>query len=142
MTRTSRVKVSPLPITQDEPVADVTFESGSERVRALRQRPDLADAVRARQAALRQADREHVMGLAMLRQAADLTQVELAEQLGVGQAAIAKMEHRPDLLLSTLRAYIAGIGGRARLVVSFDDDRQVELDLDTFTPNRGGATEK
>jgi DNA-binding XRE family transcriptional regulator len=123
-------------MTDAPTTAAVTFESGTERVRALRERPDLAATIRARQNDLRQADRAHSMGLALLRQAADLTQVELARQLGVGQAAVAKIERRPDLLLSTLRAYIAGVGGHARLVVDFDDDRRVELDLDTFTPGR------
>lgn len=109
------------------------FSSGDTRVTALRNRPDLAPAVDARRARLRQADREHAIGLATVRNAARLTQAELATVLGVGQAAVAKMERRPDLLLSTLRSYINGAGGHARLVVDFPDgDRRVELDLDTL----------
>ena len=116
--------------TQAEPSE---FSSGDARVSALRSRPDLAPAVAARRARLRQADREHAIGLATVRNAARLTQAELATVLGVGQAAVAKMERRPDLLLSTLRSYINGAGGHARLVVDFPDgDRRVELDLDTF----------
>jgi DNA-binding XRE family transcriptional regulator len=111
----------------------VTFEPGTERLNALLARPDLADEVAARREQLRQADREHAIGLAMIRQAANLTQTELAETLGVGQAAVAKIERRQDLLLSTLRAYLAAAGGRARLVVEFDDGaRLVELDLETL----------
>lgn len=113
-----------------------TFESGTDRVKALRNRADLEDAVDARRPELRQADRAHAMGLAMLRRAANFTQVELAEQLGVGQAAIAKLERRPDLLLSTLRGYIRGLGGHARLVVDFDGESTVELDLDTLAVPR------
>lgn len=109
------------------------FSSGDARVTALRNRPELARVVAARRARLRQADREYAIGLATVRNAAQLTQAELATVLGVGQAAVAKMERRPDLLLSTLRSYINGAGGHARLVVDFADGaRRVELDLDTI----------
>jgi Helix-turn-helix. len=109
------------------------FSSGDARVTDLRNRPELARAVAARRARLRQADREYAIGLATVRNAAQLTQAELATVLGVGQAAVAKMERRPDLLLSTLRSYINGAGGHARLVVDFEDGgRRVELDLDTI----------
>jgi hypothetical protein len=87
------------------------FSSGDARVTALRNRPELARAVAARRARLRQADREYAIGLATVRNAAQLTQAELATVLGVGQAAVAKMERRPDLLLSTLRSYINGRRG-------------------------------
>jgi hypothetical protein len=89
--------------TTDPTDEATTFESGTDRVSALRNRTDLKGVVGARRQELRQADRAHAMGLAMLRRAANFTQMELAEQLGVGQAAIAKLERRPDLLLSTLR---------------------------------------
>ncbi len=124
-------------MTATDPADEATtFESGTDRVTALRNRADLKDAVDARRQELRQADRAHAMGLAMLRRAANFTQVELAEQLGVGQAAIAKLERRPDLLLSTLRGYVRGLGGHARLVVDFDGDATVELDLDTLAVPR------
>jgi hypothetical protein len=41
-----------------------------------------------------------------LRQAAELTQVELARGLGVTQAAISRIEQPHDLLLSTLNSYL------------------------------------
>jgi Helix-turn-helix domain len=119
------------PMTQTP--EQTAFSSGDARVTALRNRPELARAVAARRARLRQADREYAIGLATVRNAAQLTQAELATVLGVGQAAVAKMERRPDLLLSTLRSYINGAGGHARLVVDFaDGGRRVELDLDTI----------
>ena len=109
------------------------FVSGDERLTALRNRPDIAAALPAKREQLREADRAHAMGLAMIRRAANLTQNEIAEQLGVGQAAIAKLERRPDLLLSTLRAYIVAVGGHLRLVVDFEHGQEVELELDTVT---------
>jgi transcriptional regulator with XRE-family HTH domain len=47
-------------------------------------------------------DRAYAMNLAMIRKAAQLTQVEVAKRLGVGQAAVSRMESRGDMLLSTL----------------------------------------
>src|SRR5262249_55584931 len=76
-----------------------------------------------------EADRTYAMGLAALRQAAALTQVELARRLGVTQAAISRMEQPHDLLLSTLNAYLAATGGTARMIVSFADGHETTLDL-------------
>ena len=42
------------------------------------------------------------------RQPADLTQVELATQMGVAQAEISRIEKRHDMLLSTLTSYQIG----------------------------------
>ena len=106
-----------------------SFVSGDERVRRLRERPDLAGEVATAKQEMRDADRAHAMGLAAIRRAADLTQTELATQLGVSQAAVAKTEQRRDLLLSTLNAYLEAIGGHMRIVVSFDGGAEVELDL-------------
>lgn len=63
------------------------------------------------------------------RQAAELTQVELARRMGVTQAAISRMEQPHDLLLSTLNSYLQAIGGTARMVVSFADGHETTLDL-------------
>ena len=55
------------------------FSSGDARVTALRNRPELARAVAARRARLRQADREYAIGLATVRNAA---QRSLVTELG------------------------------------------------------------
>jgi DNA-binding transcriptional regulator YiaG len=106
-----------------------TFVPGDERVRRLRNTPGLAEDVETARREMRDADRAHAMGLAAIRRAADLTQTELARQLGVSQAAVAKTEQRRDLLLSTLNAYLEAIGGHMRIIVSFDGGSEVELDL-------------
>lgn len=54
-----------------------------------------------------------------LRLAAERTQEELAAALGVGQDAISRLERRSDMLLSTLRHYVEGMGGRLHLVAQF-----------------------
>ncbi|RAV00263.1 helix-turn-helix domain-containing protein [Mycolicibacter senuensis] len=60
------------------------------------------------------------MDLAGLRRTAGLTQVELAANLGVGQAQVSKIERQSDMLLSTLSAYLTALGVEARVVVEVD----------------------
>jgi transcriptional regulator with XRE-family HTH domain len=76
------------------------------------------------------------MGFGKLRQARQMTQVALAERLDVPQGAISRMERRTDLLLSTLRQYIEGMGGRLELKAVFPE---AEFLLDTLAPEKGAA---
>ena len=46
-----------------------------------------------------------------LRRVRELTQERMAELLGVGQDNISRLEGRADMLLSTLRSYVAAMGG-------------------------------
>ncbi|MCL2876028.1 MAG: helix-turn-helix domain-containing protein [Betaproteobacteria bacterium] len=62
-----------------------------------------------------------------LRQAAELTQCDLAATLNVGQEAISHLEKRNDMLLSTLRHYVEGMGGQLDLVVRFPGRPPVSL---------------
>jgi DNA-binding XRE family transcriptional regulator len=84
---------------------EVKFIRGNDRISQLAQRPDIATGVAQVRADMAEADRTHAMGLAALRQAAELTQVELARRLGVTQAAISRIEQPHDLLLSTLNGH-------------------------------------
>ena len=54
-----------------------------------------------------------------LRRAAQQTQEQLAATLGVRQDTISRLEKRSDILLSTLRHYVEGMGGRLDLVAQF-----------------------
>ena len=108
---------------------EVTFIHGNDRINQLAQRPDIADGVNRVRAEMAEADRTYAMGLAALRQAAELTQAELARRLGVTQAAVSRIEQPHDLLLSTLNAYLQAIGGTARMIVSFADGHEAVLDL-------------
>jgi DNA-binding transcriptional regulator YiaG len=108
---------------------EVRFIRGNDRINRLAQRPDIAAEVTQVRADMAEADRTYAMGLAALRQAAELTQVELARRLGVTQAAISRMEQPHDLLLSTLNSYLQAIGGTARMIVSFADGHETTLNL-------------
>jgi hypothetical protein len=114
---------------------EVKFIRGNDRINQLTQRPDIADGVARVRAEMAEADRTYAMGLGALRQAAELTQVELARRLGVTQAAISRIEQPHDLLLSTLNAYLGAIGGRASVIVTFADGHEAVLDLSSSPPN-------
>ena len=55
-----------------------------------------------------------------VRDRAKLSQRELAAKLGTSQSAVAKIEQRGDVLLSTLIAYVKAAGGRYSIEVEFD----------------------
>lgn len=62
-----------------------------------------------------------------LRRAMVLTQEKMAEELGIGQEGISRLEKRSDLLISTLRGYVEAMGGELRLVAEFPDRPPVLL---------------
>lgn len=77
------------------------------------------------------------MGLAALRQAFGLTQVELAKRLEVTQGNVAQIEKRGDLLVSTLASYLHAVGGEVRIVVQFPGGHAIEVELDALAPATG-----
>ena len=64
---------------------------------------------------------EVVIDLPAIRRAAGVTQVELAERLGVGQGQVSRTEHQTDLLLSSLTAYLRALGVNAELRIQVKD---------------------
>lgn len=63
-----------------------------------------------------------------LRVAAEQTQQDLAAALGVGQDTISRLERRSDMLLSTLRHYVEGMGGTLELVAKFPNRPPVVIE--------------
>ena len=70
---------------------------------------------------------EDEKSLCDLRRALALTQEKMAEELGIGQDGISRLEKRSDLLISTLRGYIEAMGGNLRLVAEFPNRPPVML---------------
>lgn len=66
--------------------------------------------------------------LQTLRKSQNLTQVDMAETLGMTQDNISRLEKRPDVLISSLHKYIQGLGGELDLIVRFPDSDPVILD--------------
>ena len=70
------------------------------------------------------------MPLNELRQARGLSQQALAAMLQVEQVAIAKLERRTDMYISTLRSHIEAMGGVLEIVAKFPDGA---VKIQTFT---------
>jgi hypothetical protein len=61
------------------------------------------------------------MTLQALRVALEKTQEELSTVLHIKQDGISRLEHRSDMLLSTLSKYISAMGGTLKLTAEFPD---------------------
>lgn len=59
--------------------------------------------------------------LTELRNALGVSQEELGQLLEKKQAAISRFERRSDMHISTLRDFIAALGGRLEVIASFPD---------------------
>ncbi|MDR2701937.1 MAG: helix-turn-helix domain-containing protein [Spirochaetaceae bacterium] len=56
-----------------------------------------------------------------LRNARGLSQRVLADALHIQQPAVAKMEKRTDMYISTLRSHIEAMGGELEIIARFPD---------------------
>lgn len=63
------------------------------------------------------------LDLAELRQHRNVTQVQLADVLGISQGNVSQLEHRTELYLSTLREYVEALGGHLELAAVFPEER-------------------
>jgi len=73
------------------------------------------------------------MALEGLRDARQLTQVQMAQLLKISQGAVSKVERRRDMFVSTLRNYVRAIGGDLQIRAVFPEgdvliDQFSELD--------------
>ena len=61
------------------------------------------------------------IGLYALRRTLDLSQTDLAAELGISQSAVSQLERGEDVRVSTLRSYVHGLGARLKIIAVFDD---------------------
>jgi transcriptional regulator with XRE-family HTH domain len=59
------------------------------------------------------------MRLKELRRARELSQQSIADDLGMDQGNVSKLEQRTDMYISTLRRYIEALGGSLEIVARF-----------------------
>lgn len=73
----------------------------------------------------RMLDEVRAYRLRELREASDLTQVELAGRLHVSQNRVSRIEHGDidRAQVDTLRKYVEAVGGRLRIEVELGDER-------------------
>jgi DNA-binding XRE family transcriptional regulator len=67
------------------------------------------------------------MTLRDLRHARKLTQVRMAQTLGITQDSVSRLEKRSDLWLSTLRKTVKALGGNLFLIAEFPDRAPIIL---------------
>ena len=85
------------------------------------------DRINAKAARMGQEMIDHSDSLAEIRKAMSKTQSEIARELGVGQVAVAQMEKRSDLLLSTLQRYVRAAGAELSVVVRTKQGAEIVL---------------
>jgi len=69
------------------------------------------------------------MPLQELRKALSLTQEQIAEKLGISQAAVSKMENRPDTHIRTLARFVEAMGGTLKVTAQFPQGTVCLTDL-------------
>jgi predicted transcriptional regulator len=103
--------------------------------RSFRDLTNKMSAPRRARVATKAAALETAMSLHEVRKVREVSQQELAEKLGVGQPAVAKLEHRPDMFVSNLRRYVEALGGGLEISAHFPDRTVIiELDEDVEEP--------
>ena len=116
-------------MTEDPTPEAAVFVRGNGRLDRLLSDPRIAADVAQAHAGADEMDRVNAMNLAMIRKAAQMTQVEVARKLGVGQGAVSRLEGRGDMLLSTLYSYLTATGADAASIVVIVHGQKIELDL-------------
>ena len=76
------------------------------------------------------------MPLQAIRRARQMTQATVAEELGINQENVSRLERRSDFLISSLRNYLEAMGGELRLVVDFPNRPSIAIagisDLESY----------
>jgi DNA-binding XRE family transcriptional regulator len=65
---------------------------------------------------------QRVRLLQELREKRHISQVDVADKLGVRQPTVSKIERREDVNLGTLRRYIRALGGELHILARFKDE--------------------
>lgn len=86
-----------------------------------------------------QAGRVVGQSLRAMREAAGLTQLDIASRLRVGQAAISKIEQRGDVQISSLQRYVEALGASLRIDAAFpvhsEIGNRIEAELGRIVEN-------
>lgn len=108
------------------------FRRANKKIDELVNNPLIAEDVRRYAAERETVNRIYARGLAEIRKASNLTQQEMATLLNTDQGTVSRIERRDDLLLSTLRQYLAATGAQHPKIVVEKDGVEIALELDSF----------
>jgi DNA-binding XRE family transcriptional regulator len=78
----------------------------------------------------------NVKGLSGFRQAAGVSQSDLAKALNIAQPSVSSLEHSNDLLCSTLARYVQALGGECEIVVTLADNTRLALSLEQLVTSK------
>ena len=81
---------------------------------------------------------DDIVSLSSLRKSRGLSQAQLARRLGITQSDVSKLERRPDVRLSTLRAAVEAIGATLRIEAEFPDGTVARLAIGRRPEREGG----
>ena len=84
--------------------------------------------------------RQHT--LAQVRRARQLTQAVIGTNLDMDQSAVSRLEHRSDILLSTLRSFIQATGGDLHLIATYPDSPPVSLQIGPSPADTGNQRQR
>ncbi|ELB93466.1 hypothetical protein Rwratislav_08807 [Rhodococcus wratislaviensis IFP 2016] len=115
-----------------EPTPRMRFNRANDRIDKLAADPLIADDVRRYREEREAVNKVHAQGLADIRKASNLTQQQVAAALDTDQGTVSRIERRDDLLLSTLRQYLAATGAEHPKIVIEKEGVEITLDLDSF----------
>ena len=82
------------------------------------------------------------MPLHELRRARALTQRDLAATLKVNQPAVAKLEQRADVYVSSLRSYIEAVGGKLKIIAEFPEGEVAITNFSDLSEDKSSLTSK
>ena len=96
--------------------------------------PERRARVAAKAAELREA-----MTLEELRKTRAVSQIDIAQTLEVGQPAVAKLERRADMHVSSLRRYVEALGGTLEITARFPEASVTLSNLGEAKPSPQGV---
>lgn len=110
----------------------LSFVRGNERIAAtLAADPELVARVAEGLEQMHAADRAYAMNLATVRRAAELTQEDLAQRLGVKQSQVSRIENAKDAMLSSFIAYLKAAGVEDIALTGTVSGKPIRIDLAT-----------
>ncbi len=77
-------------------------------------------------AEIRRKAKEKVAGIRIqhIRESRRITQERIADSMGISQAALSRLERRPNMTIGTLQRYVEALGGRLEVRAVFKEDTQ------------------